>query len=69
MTGRIRTSLTRHQPKNPLDNLEIEKMAKAIWLMKGKLFIDPDTISDDFDRQHLINIGNKKYGEKHKNEK
>ena len=64
---RIPTSLTRHQPKNPLDEEGIKSMAAKLWHEKGTLMVDPDTVYDDMDRALLIAVGNRLCGRRKSN--
>ena len=59
---RIRSSLARaHSPKN---EDELHGMRKRAWQQHGVLNVDPEIINNWEDKQHLINIGNKLYGER-----
>ena len=43
---------------------ELRRMAAALFHKKGVVVIWPDEVRNEFDRQHLINIGEKLYGER-----
>lgn len=61
---RMRTSLTKYQANNPLDDSGLKSMAAAVWHEKGTLMVHPNDLQDDLDRQHTINIGNRLYGKR-----
>lgn len=43
---------------------ELRAMAAALFHKRGVLVIWPDEVKSDFDRQHVLNVGEKLYGER-----
>lgn len=58
----MRSSLAKYQPRRVWDDHEIEEHARRAWVWKGVLLVKPDAMRNEFERQFLINIGNKLYG-------
>ena len=46
------------------DRSQLRAMAAALFHQKGVVVIWPDEIKSDFDRQHVMNVGEKLYGER-----
>lgn len=57
-------SLECRNGRSPMDDVEIQGMAKKAWQECGILTINPDTVQSWEDKQHLINIGNAMFGER-----
>jgi hypothetical protein len=58
--------LAERNPMSPEDQFE---MARDIWRRNVKgdpIIIWPDLVTNDFDRQHLVNIATKQYGQRAK---
>lgn len=43
---------------------ELQAMAMRCWIEQGVLVIRPDDVINDFDKQHIINIGNSIFGKR-----
>lgn len=64
MTQRLSRSLECRGPKAPLSADELQAMAMRCWIEQGVLVIRPDDVINDFDKQHIINIGNSIFGKR-----
>ena len=51
-------------PTSPTEDDEIASMAAAAWHKRGWLCIRLDALTDAWERQTLMNIGNRLYGER-----
>lgn len=49
----------------PLDAKQMEAMARRAWRDRGIVILWPERISDDWDRQHVVNLANSLYGPRH----
>ncbi len=60
----IRTSLTRHVAYTPMSDDEIRTKADKLWRETNgqAVMVRLDWITNDLDRQHVKNIGEKLYG-------
>lgn len=62
------SSIYRHGPAPDLTAAEAKernrKIGSRIWHETGKVFLDPDDIINDFDRQHVINQAERLYGQR-----
>ena len=57
-------SANRHQAPPP-DRKALNEMARRAWLRDGIAILWPDRIADPWDRQHVLNLANALYGERH----
>lgn len=60
----IRTSLHRHQPITPWNDDEIRQKARKLWQETGTVMVKPEWITNDIDRQMVINVGEKQFGKR-----
>jgi hypothetical protein len=61
--GGSRTSTSRSR-RAPADAKEMEAMARRVWQERGIVILWPDKISDEWDRQHVLNIAGNLYGKR-----
>lgn len=64
--GKIRSSLSRLQPRQPANNDDLFAMRRAVWRKQGIIVIRPDDVSDDWVRQAMVNEAKKQYGPQEK---
>jgi hypothetical protein len=63
----ITSSLSRHLPKAPTTEEELNALATAVWKYKGKVLIDPEQIfNNDWFKQSVINYAVGKHGDRNK---
>jgi hypothetical protein len=58
-----RTSASRSL-QAPADAKAMEAMARRAWRERGIVILWPEKISDDWDRQHVLNIASALYGKR-----
>lgn len=58
----MRSYLSRYQPLSVWDDTEIFKRAGEAWRKHGVLLVRVDDLTNDFDRQYAVNLGEKLYG-------
>lgn len=51
-----------HDPAQAADSLKA--YCRHLWHDRGKVFIDPDDVTDEWGRQWLINEANRLYGKR-----
>lgn len=60
----MRTSLSGKLPVTPWDETDLRKKAAKLWHATGTVMIMPSWLHNDFDRQHMLNIAVKMFGER-----
>ena len=58
-----RSSLSRRTPMPP-DAKQMEVMARRAWLERGIIILWPEKITNEWDRQHVLNIAGDLYGKR-----
>lgn len=58
----MRSSLAGKVVRDPLSSAELRAFAARAWHERGYLCVSLDEISDDFERQFLLNLGARLYG-------
>ena len=59
----MRSSLARHQSRRPADEDQLFAMRRAAWLKEGIAVIRPADLTDEWERQAVINLANRLYGD------
>jgi len=59
--------LARMIGKSPTSQDQLRAMRAAAWHRQGVVVIRLDEIANDFDRQHVINIASRLYGNRNSN--
>ncbi len=59
-----RGSLQRHQPRAPADEDWLYARAREAWREQGLALLNPDEIANDYERQVVINLANRRYGKR-----
>ena len=58
-----RSSMSR-QPSAPPDAKQMEAMARRAWLERGIIILWPEKITNEWDRQHVLNVAGNLYGKR-----
>lgn len=61
-----RSSLSRHQPRPPLEAERLRRMREAAWQSQGVAVIRPEDVEDDWIRQAIVNEADRLYGKRKK---
>ncbi|CAN0355937.1 unnamed protein product, partial [Phaeothamnion confervicola] len=62
----VRSSLSRTIPRPQTPEWELEEFRRRAWQMDGVACIKVDRINDDWERQVIVNVANKLFGERAK---
>lgn len=60
----MRSYLSKHLPESPTPQDQIHRMAAAAFHKEGIVVIPLDKVTNDFDRQLIVNVGEKLYGKR-----
>lgn len=61
-----RSSLSRRQPRPPLETEQLRRMRAAAWHGQGVVVIRPEEVEDDWIRQAIVNEADRLYGKRTK---
>jgi len=62
----LRSSLSRHQPRQPAEPDQLRRMRAAAWHGQGVVVIRPQDVEDDWIRQAIVNEADRLYGKRKK---
>jgi hypothetical protein len=63
-SARIQSSLSRHVPKEPMQQDELDRMRAKAWTERGLICIAPEEIEDDWLKAGLVQVATKKFGKR-----
>ena len=59
-----RSSLSRHQPRSPMETEQLQRLRAAAWHGQGVVVIRPEEVEDDWIRQAIVNEADRLYGKR-----
>ena len=60
----MRSTLARHQPREPASADELHEMNRRAWQAQGRFMVCPDEIPDQWLAQGLRNLADQLYGKR-----
>jgi hypothetical protein len=60
----LRSSLSRRQPRPPMEAEQLRRMRAEAWQGQGIVVIRPEDVEDDWIRQAIVNEADRLYGKR-----